>query len=178
MEEYNSINRHHTRKVMVGNVAIGGDSPITVQSMTNTKTYDVDSTVSQILSLEEAGCEIIRVAVPDMESARAISKIKKQIHIPIVADVQFDYRLAIEAVKNGADKLRINPGNIGDKDRVKKVVETAKALGAPIRIGVNSGSLERDLLEKYKRPTPEAMVESALRHVEILENLNFKDIVI
>lgn len=178
MEEYNSINRHHTRKVMVGNVAIGGDSPITVQSMTNTKTYDVDSTVSQILSLEEAGCEIIRVAVTDMESARAISKIKKQIHIPIVADVQFDYRLAIEAVKNGADKLRINPGNIGDKNRVKKVVETAKALGAPIRIGVNSGSLERDLLEKYKRPTPEAMVESALRHVEILENLNFEDIVI
>jgi len=162
----------------VKDVAIGGDSPITVQSMTNTKTYDVDSTVRQILQLEELGCEIIRVAVPDMESARAIAKIKQQIHIPIVSDVQFDYRLAIESVKCGADKLRINPGNIGDRDRINQVVKIAKEYNVPIRIGVNSGSLEKDLLKTYGKPTPEAMVESAVRHVEILEAMSFEDIVI
>jgi (E)-4-hydroxy-3-methylbut-2-enyl-diphosphate synthase len=146
--------------------------------MTNTKTDDIESTVNQIISLENAGCDIIRVAVPDMASAEAISKIKEQIHIPIVADVHFDYRLAIEAIKQGADGLRINPGNIGDAEIIKKVVETAKSFDVPIRIGVNSGSLEKDLLEKYGGPSPEALVESALRHVEILENMNFEHIVI
>jgi len=163
---------------MIKDVGVGGDSPITVQSMTNTKTDDIESTVNQIISLENAGCDIIRVAVPDMASAEAISKIKEQIHIPIVADVHFDYRLAIEAIKQGADGLRINPGNIGDAEIIKKVVETAKSFDVPIRIGVNSGSLEKDLLEKYGGPSPEALVESALRHVEILENMNFEHIVI
>lgn len=170
--------RRKTKKVMLRDVGVGGDAPVTVQSMTNTKTYDVNSTVNQILRLEEAGCEIIRVAVPDLESALAISDIKRQIHIPLVADVHFDYRLAVEAVKQGADGLRINPGNIGPKDRIKRVVDAAKERNIPIRIGVNSGSLEKDLLLKYKRPVPEALVESALRHVEILESMNFFDIVI
>lgn len=173
-----SILRRKTKKVMLRNVGIGGDAPITVQSMTNTKTYDVKSTVNQIFQLEEAGCEIIRVAVPDMESALAIADIKKQIHIPLVADIHFDYRLALEALKQGADGLRINPGNIGPKERIKKVVDSARERNVPIRIGVNSGSLEKDLLLKYKKPVPEALVESALRHVEILESMNFYDIVI
>ncbi|MDD4569036.1 MAG: flavodoxin-dependent (E)-4-hydroxy-3-methylbut-2-enyl-diphosphate synthase [Tepidanaerobacteraceae bacterium] len=170
--------RHKSKKVMLGDVGIGGDSPISVQSMTNTKTYDVDATVQQIYSLQEAGCDIIRVAVPDWESAQAIAKIKKQIRIPLVADIHFDYRLAIEAIKQGADGLRINPGNIGDTDRIRKVVEVAKSYQIPIRIGVNSGSLEKDLLKSYGKPIPEAMVDSALRHIEILEDLNFNDIVI
>lgn len=172
------IKRRKTRKVMLKDVGIGGDSAITVQSMTNTRTYDVEATVKQILLLEEAGCEIVRVAVPDLDSARAISAIKKQIHIPLVADVHFDHRLAIEAINQGADGLRINPGNIGGKERVKKIVDIAKNRHVPIRIGVNSGSLEKDLLEKYKKPTPQAMVESALRHIEILEKMSFYDIVI
>lgn len=163
---------------MVGDVGIGGDSPISVQSMTNTKTYDIENAVKQIHALEDAGCDIIRVAVPDKESADAISNIKKQTHIPLVADIHFDYRLAIESIKQGVDALRINPGNIGDTDRVRKIVKMAKSYQTPIRIGVNSGSLEKDLLEKYGGPVPEAMVESALRHVEILEDLDFKDIVI
>lgn len=175
--DYYLKERRKSKKVMVKDVGIGGDSPISVQSMTNTKTYDIDSTVKQIHELEEAGCDIIRVAVPDQESADAISKIKKQIHIPLVADIHFDYRLAIEAIKQGADALRINPGNIGDSDRIRKVVKMAKSYQIPIRIGVNSGSLEKDLLEKYGKPTPEAMVDSALRHVEILEDINFTDIV-
>ncbi|HHW02822.1 MAG TPA: flavodoxin-dependent (E)-4-hydroxy-3-methylbut-2-enyl-diphosphate synthase [Thermoanaerobacterales bacterium] len=170
--------RRKTKKVMLRDVGVGGDAPVTVQSMTNTKTYDIESTVKQILALEEAGCEIIRVAVPDMDSALAISEIKKQIHIPLVADVHFDYRLAIESVKQGADGLRINPGNIGSKDRIKKIVDVASERKIPIRIGVNSGSLEKDLLLKYGKPSPEALVESALRHVEILEDMNFFDIVI
>ncbi len=178
MLEFSTIKRRKSRKVMIKDVGVGGDSPITVQSMTNTKTDDIESTVNQIISLENAGCDIIRVAVPDMASAEAISKIKEQIHIPIVADVHFDYRLAIEAIKQGADGLRINPGNIGDAEIIKKVVETAKSFDVPIRIGVNSGSLEKDLLEKYGGPSPEALVESALRHVEILENMNFEHIVI
>lgn len=178
MLEHNTKERRKTKKVMVKDVGIGGDSPISVQSMTNTKTYDIKGTVEQIHTLEEAGCDIIRVAVPDKESADAISKIKKQIHIPLVADIQFDYRLAIESIKQGADGLRINPGNIGDADRVNKVVEMAKSHKIPMRIGVNSGSLEKDLLKKYGKPTPEAMVESALRHVDMLEDLNFTDIVI
>ncbi|RKL62063.1 flavodoxin-dependent (E)-4-hydroxy-3-methylbut-2-enyl-diphosphate synthase [Thermoanaerobacteraceae bacterium SP2] len=170
--------RRKTKKVILRDVAVGGDAPLSVQSMTNTKTYDVEATVNQILHLEEAGCEIIRVAVPDMDSAMAISEIKKQIHIPLVADVHFDYRLAIESMKQGADGLRINPGNIGSKDRIKKIVDVALERKIPIRIGVNSGSLEKDLLSKYGKPVPEALVESALRHVEILEDMNFSDIVI
>jgi len=172
------IKRKKTKKVMVGNVGVGGDSPITVQSMTNTKTYDVDSTVEQILALEEAGCEIIRAAVPDKMSAQAIERIKSKINIPLVADVHFDYRLAIEAVKQGADGLRINPGNIGNKEKIQKVVEVVKEYKIPIRIGVNAGSLEKDLLEKYKKPIPEALVESAMRHIRILEEMDFHDIVV
>lgn len=170
--------RRETRKIILGDVSIGADSPITVQSMTNTKTSDINSTVCQIHSLENEGCEIIRIAVPDMKSALAISEIKKQIHIPLVADIHFDYNLAIESIKHGADGVRINPGNIGGRDKVKKVVDVAKAFGVPMRIGVNAGSLEKDLLEKYKKPTPEALVESAMRHIEILEDLGFFDIVI
>lgn len=172
------IKRRATKKVYVGNIGMGGDFPISVQSMTNTKTQDVRSTVNQILALEEAGCDIVRVAVPDMEAAQAISEIKRRIHIPLVADIHFDYRIAIEAMKNGADKVRINPGNIGGIDRIKKVVEAARERKIPIRIGVNSGSLEKDLLEKYGSPSAEALVESAMRHVNILEGLDFSDIVI
>ena len=172
------IKRRKTRVVKIGDVLIGGSNPIAIQSMCNTKTSDVEATVKQILALEEAGCEIIRVAVPDMEAANAISEIKKRIHIPLVADIHFDYRLALKAIENGVDKLRINPGNIGGEDRVKAVVEAAKAKNIPIRIGVNSGSLEKDILEKYGEVTPEGLVESALRHVRILEKLEFYDIVI
>ncbi|MDY3929632.1 MAG: flavodoxin-dependent (E)-4-hydroxy-3-methylbut-2-enyl-diphosphate synthase [Clostridia bacterium] len=166
------------REVSVGGVIIGGNAPVSIQSMTNTDTRDIKATVSQILRLEEAGCEIIRCAVPDMEAAQAFKSIKQGIHIPLVADIHFDYRLAIECMKNGADKIRINPGNIGSKERVRMVVEMAKDKGIPIRIGVNGGSLEKDLLEKYKAPTAEALVKSAMRHVEILDELNFSDIVI
>lgn len=166
------------RRVNVGGVSIGGDAPVSIQSMTNTDTRDVTSTVNQIMKLEEAGCEIIRCAVPDMEAAEAIGSIKKQIHIPLVADIHFDYKLALKCMENGVDKIRINPGNIGGRDRVKQVVDMAKSNGIPIRIGVNGGSLEKDLLEKYKKPTAEALVESAMRHVEILDELNFSDIVI
>jgi (E)-4-hydroxy-3-methylbut-2-enyl-diphosphate synthase len=171
------MDRAKTRKIQVGNICMGGDSPISVQSMTNTDTRDVEATVSQILRLEEAGCDIIRCAVPDMEAGEALAKIIPQIHIPLVADIHFDYRLALKSIENGVAKLRINPGNIGKKDKVKAVVEAAKDKGVPIRIGVNSGSLQKDILEKYG-VTPEALVESALRHVEILEELNFYDIVI
>jgi (E)-4-hydroxy-3-methylbut-2-enyl-diphosphate synthase len=175
---FNKIIRRKTRKLRLGDIQIGGESPITVQSMANTKTKDIQKTVEQIRCLEEAGCEIIRVAVPDMESALAISKIKKHINIPLVADIQFDYKLAIESVKHGADGLRINPGNIGDIHRIKEVVDIAKNRHVPIRIGVNSGSLEKDLLSKHGGPTPQALVESALRHVRILEDMDFYDIVI
>ena len=170
--------RRKTRKVQVGSIYIGGDAPVTVQSMTNTDTRDVSATVAQILKLEEAGCDIIRCAVPDEEASEALGKIVKQIHIPLVADIHFDYKLALNSIKNGVAKLRINPGNIGSRDKVKAVVEAAKDRGVPIRIGVNSGSLQRDLLQKYGGVCPEALVESALRHVEILEELNFHDIVI
>lgn len=169
------MDRKLTRKINIGDVSVGGDSPITVQSMTNTPTQDVRKTVDQILKLEEAGCDIIRAAVPDMEAAVAIGEIKKQIHIPLVADIHFDYRLAIKAMEGGVDKVRINPGNIGDRDRVEKVVKLAKERKIPIRIGVNSGSVEKGLLEKYGGPTPEAMVESALGHARILEELDFYD---
>lgn len=166
------------REVNIGGVKIGGNNPVAIQSMCNTDTRDVKATVNQILKLEEAGCEIIRVAVPDMEAAEAIKKIKEQIHIPLVVDIHFDYKLALESMKNGADKVRINPGNIGSKERVKAVVDMAKAGGIPIRIGVNGGSLEKNLLEKYGSVTADALVESALGHIAILDELNFNDIVV
>lgn len=170
--------RKETRKIKVGNVYIGGDSNIAIQSMTNTDTRDVKATINQILKLEAAGCDIVRCAVPDMEAAEAIKEIVKGINIPLVADIHFDYRLALKAIENGVSKLRINPGNIGSIERVKIVAEAAKAKNIPIRIGVNSGSLEKDLLKKYGKVCAEALVESALNHVKILEDVNFKDIVI
>lgn len=170
--------RRNKRVVNIGGVKIGGDNPVAIQSMCNTDTRDVKATVNQIRALEDAGCELIRVAVPDMEAAEAVGEIKKQIKIPIVTDIHFDYRLALECMKNGADKVRINPGNIGDRDRVRQVVETAKERAVPIRIGVNGGSLEKELLQKYGGVTADALVESAMRHAEILDELNFSDIVV
>lgn len=173
------IVRRRSTKVMVGDVQIGDGAQIAVQSMTNTFTKDIKSTVNQILALEEAGCEIIRVAVADKEDAEAIKEIKKQIHIPLVADIHFDYRLALKSIEQGIDKLRINPGNIGGLDRVKSVVEAAKPRNIPIRIGVNAGSIHKEILKKYKGlPTSEGMVESALEHVKILEDLDYGNIVI
>lgn len=172
------MERTKTRKVMVGNVRIGGQNKVVIQSMCNTKTKDIESTVKQILDLEEAGCEIIRVACLDLEDAKAIKNIKEKIHIPIVADIHYDYKLALEAIKSGVDKIRINPGNIGSKERVKAVVDKCKEHHIPIRIGVNAGSLEKDLLEKYGKPTAKAMVESAKRHIDILEELDFKDYIL
>lgn len=172
------MNRKITRTVDVGGVKIGGGNSIVIQSMCNTDTRDVNATVGQILALEQAGCEIIRVAVPDAEAADAVAKIKEQIHIPLVADIHFDYRLALKCIENGIDKVRINPGNIGSRDRVKQVADAAKDKGIPIRIGVNGGSLEKNLLEKYGGPTADALVESALGHVEILDDVNFEDIVV
>ena len=170
--------RKTTKTVDIGGVKIGGNNPVAIQSMCNTDTRDVKATVNQILRLEEAGCEIIRLAVPDQEAAAAVADIKKAIHIPLVVDIHFDYRLALECMKNGADKVRINPGNIGGTDRVKKVVETAKERSVPIRIGVNGGSLEKELIEKYGGPTADALVESAMRHVKILENEDFDNTVV
>ncbi len=170
------ITRRKTWQIMVGNVAIGGDAPIVVQSMTNTDTRDVDATVAQIKRLEAAGCEVVRVAVPDKKAAEALGSIKKYIGIPLIADIHFDYRLALLSMSNGADGLRLNPGNIGDKAKIAHVVKAAKEKTVPIRIGVNAGSLEEDLLQKYGHPTPEAMVESAMRHVRLLEELDFYDI--
>ena len=170
--------RKQKRIVNIGGVKIGGDNPVAIQSMCNTDTRDVKATVNQIHELENAGCEIIRVAVPDMVAAKAVADIKKQIHIPLVVDIHFDYRLALECMKNGADKVRINPGNIGDRDRVKQVVEMAKEREIPIRIGVNGGSLERELLQKYGGVTADALVESAMGHVAILDELNFNNVVV
>lgn len=170
--------RKQKRIVNIGGVKIGGDNPVAIQSMCNTDTRDVKATVNQIHELENAGCEIIRVAVPDMVAAKAVADIKKQIHIPLVVDIHFDYRLALECMKNGADKVRINPGNIGDRDRVKQVVEMAKEREIPIRIGVNGGSLERKLLQKYGGVTADALVESAMGHVAILDELNFNNVVV
>ncbi|ADD02458.1 1-hydroxy-2-methyl-2-(E)-butenyl 4-diphosphate synthase [Thermoanaerobacter italicus Ab9] len=170
--------RKITREVKIGNKKIGGNNPILVQSMTNTDTHDIEKTIEQIRRLEAEGCDIIRVAVPDMEAAEAIKEIKKNINIPLVADIHFDYRLAIKSIENGADKIRINPGNIGREENIKKVVEIAKERGVPIRIGVNSGSLEKEILYKYKGITAEAVVESALKSVLILEKLGFYDVVI
>ena len=170
--------RTETRPIFVGNVQIGGQNKVVIQSMCNTKTKDVKATVEQILKLEKIGCEIIRVACLDIEDAKAIKEIKKQIHIPIVADIHFDYKIALEAIKSGVDKIRINPGNIGDEEKTKAVVEACKENKIPIRIGVNAGSLEPELLEKYGRPCSDAMVESAKKHIEILEKLDFYDIAI
>ena len=170
--------REHTKTIKIGNQVIGGGHPVLIQSMTNTKTEDVAATVAQILTLEKAGCQIIRCAVPTMEAARALGEIKKQIHIPLVADIHFDYKLAIAAMENGADKIRINPGNIGSTERVKAVVDACQRKNIPIRIGVNGGSLEKHILAKYGAPTPEAMVESALYHVRLLEKFDFNNIVI
>ncbi len=172
------MQRRLTQKILVGNVPIGGGAPVTVQSMTNTDTRDVKATVCQIHRLEEAGCEIVRVAVPDQAAAKALAQIKRQIAIPLVADIHFDYRLALSAVEARVDKLRINPGNIGSQERIEAVVKAASERKIPIRIGVNSGSLEKELLQKYGWPTAEAVVESALRHVAILEKLGFEEIVI
>ena len=169
--------RTNTKKIMVKDVQIGGSNDVVIQSMTNTKTKDVKSTVKQILELEEAGCRIVRVACLDLEDAKAIKEIKENIHIPIVADIHFDYKIALQAIESGVDKIRINPGNIGDEEKVRKVVEACKAHKIPIRIGVNGGSLEKDLLVDGK-PTAKGMVESARRHVEILEKLGFYDICI
>ena len=170
--------RRKSRQVIVGKVPIGGDAPITVQSMTNTKTEDIAATVHQILQLEEAGCELVRVTVPNETAAQAIKEIKRQIHIPLIADIHFNYRMALLALGNGVDKIRINPGNIGSPQRIKAVLEKAKERNVPLRIGVNAGSLEKTLLDKYGKVCAEALVESALRHVEICQDFGFDDIVI
>ena len=168
----------NTRKIRVGDVFIGGGAPVSIQSMCTTKTENVRATVSQILKLEKVGCEIIRVAVPSMKAAKAIREIKKKIHIPIVADIHFDYRLALEAIKNGADKIRINPGNIGGESRVVEILRTVKKAGIALRLGVNSGSLEQKLWSKYGRPSPEALVESAVNWIKLFEKNKFYNFVI
>lgn len=170
--------RDNTKVIKIGNKVIGGGNPIMIQSMTNTKTEDVEATVAQIKALEEAGCDIVRCAVPTLEAAKALAQIKKQINIPLVADIHFDYKLAIAAMENGADKIRINPGNIGSLDRVKAVVEEAKKRNIPIRVGVNSGSLEKSILDKYGKVTAEGIVESALDKVKIIEDLGYDNLVI
>lgn len=170
--------RENTKVIRIGDRLIGGGNPIAIQSMTNTKTENVEETVKQILALEAVGCEIIRCAVPTIEAARALKEIKKRIHIPLVADIHFDYRLAIAAIENGADKIRINPGNIGDLKRVKAVVDKAKEYGIPIRVGVNSGSLEKKLVEKYHGVTAEGIVESALDKVKIIEDMGYDNLVV
>ena len=170
--------RNLTKEVSIGNVKIGGENPVAIQSMTNTRTENVDATVEQILRLEAAGCEIIRCAVPTMEAAEALREIKKRIHIPLVADIHFDYRLAIASIENGADKIRINPGNIGSPERVKAVVDKAKEHQIPIRVGVNSGSLEKHLLEKYGGVTAQGIVESALDKVHMIEDMGYDNLVV
>ena len=172
------MRREQTKVIQIGNREIGGGNPIAIQSMTNTKTEDVQATVAQILALEAAGCEIIRCAVPTMEAAKALAEIKEQIHIPLVADIHFDYKLAIAAIENGADKIRINPGNIGDVSRVKAVVDKAKEYNVPIRVGVNSGSLEKELVEKYGGVTAEGIVESALDKVHLIEDMGYDNLVV
>ena len=170
--------RDKTKVIQIGNRKIGGGNPILIQSMTNTRTEDVEATVAQILRLEAAGCEIIRSTVPTIEAAKAIGEIKKRIHIPIVADIHFDYKMAIAAIENGADKIRINPGNIGSRDKVEAVVSAARERGVPIRVGVNSGSLEKDLVEKYGGVTAEGIVESALDKVHMIEKLGYDNLVV
>ncbi|MBQ0041986.1 MAG: flavodoxin-dependent (E)-4-hydroxy-3-methylbut-2-enyl-diphosphate synthase [Lachnospiraceae bacterium] len=172
------MKRTDTKVVKIGNVLIGGGNPIAIQSMTNTRTEDVDATVGQILTLEKAGCQIIRSTVPTIEAARAISEIKKRIHIPIVADVHFDYKMAIAAIENGADKIRINPGNIGSRENVRAVVDAAKERNIPIRVGVNGGSLEKEILAKYGGVTPDGIVESALDKVRMIEDEGYDNLVV
>ncbi len=172
------MSRENTKVIKIGDRVIGGGNPILIQSMTNTKTEDIDATVAQIKQLEMAGCDIIRCAVPTMEAALALKEIKKQINIPLVADIHFDYKLAIAAIENGADKIRINPGNIGDNDKVLAVVNKAKEAGIPIRVGVNSGSLEKEYLEKYGKVTAEGIVESALAKVKLIEDMGYDNLVI
>ena len=172
------ITRRKTRQVKVGDLLVGGDAAISVQSMTTTKTHDLKATLKEVDRLEEAGCQIIRITVPDQKAADALYKIKKHMTVPLVADIHFNYRMALEAVDAGADKIRINPGNIGGKKRVKEVLEKVKGANLPIRIGVNAGSLEKDLIEKYGYPTPEAMVESAIRHIDICKEHDFEDIIV
>jgi len=175
VETATNIVRRKSRQIMVGNVAVGGDAPIAVQSMTNTETTDVAATVSQIQALQDVGADIVRVSVPSMEAAEAFGQIKKQTDIPLVADIHFDYKIALRVAELGVDCLRINPGNIGREDRVRAVVDSARDHGIPIRIGVNAGSLEKDLQKKYGEPTPDALVESALRHIDILDRLNYPE---
>lgn len=170
-----SIQRRRSRQIKVGSVAVGGDALISVQSMTNTETCDVAATVAQVQAIAAAGADIVRISVPSMEAADAFGAIRKQVSVPLVADIHFDYRIALRVAELGADCLRINPGNIGREDRIRAVVDCARDRGIPIRVGVNAGSLEKDLLEKYQEPTPAALVESALRHVEILDRLNFHE---
>jgi (E)-4-hydroxy-3-methylbut-2-enyl-diphosphate synthase len=170
------VKRRKTRQVKIGNVPIGGGAPVVVQSMTKTHTYDIRKTVDQIRRMEKAGCEVVRLAVPDRKSVEALGEIKKQVAIPLVADIHFDHKLALASLEKGVDALRINPGNIGTKEKVKEVVRAAQDHAVPIRIGVNSGSLEKNLMQKYGEATAEAMVESALRHVRILEDMDFRDI--
>lgn len=174
----NYIKRKKTREIQIGNLKIGGDNPIAIQSMCNTDTRDAKKTIEQINKLANEGCEIVRVAVPDMEACEAIKDIKKGIKIPLVADIHFDYRLALKAIENGIDKIRINPGNIGDEYRIKQVITKAKERNIPLRIGVNSGSLEKDILAKYGEVIPRGMIESALRHVKIVEKYDYNNIVV
>lgn len=169
------ITRNKTKIINVGNLAVGGENPISVQTMTKTDTRDASATIRQIYSLESVGCEAVRIAVPDMEAAVTLGVIKKAVHIPVIADIHFHWRLALESLNQGADEIRINPGNIGAKWKVKEVVSAAKGRGVPIRIGVNAGSIEKELLKKYAHPTPEAMLESAEKHLRILEDMNFSD---
>ena len=169
---------YKTRRIHIGDKVIGGGAPVLIQSMCNTKTDDTEATITQILALEKAGCDIIRVAVPDMTAAKALEEIKKYIHIPLVADIHFDYKLAIESIERGVDKIRINPGNIGNLDRIRAVIEAAKSRNIPIRVGVNSGSLEKEILKKYSGVTAEGIVESALDKVKIIEDLGYENLVI
>jgi (E)-4-hydroxy-3-methylbut-2-enyl-diphosphate synthase len=175
METTSYIKRRKSRQIMVGNVPVGGNAPVAVQSMTNTTTTDVAATVKQIQALQKVGADIVRVSVPTMDAAEAFGQIRKQVNIPLVADIHFDYKIALRVAELGVDCLRINPGNIGREDRVRAVVDKARDYGIPIRIGVNAGSLEKELQKKYGEPTPDALVESALRHIDILDRLNFPD---
>src|SRR5256714_10542677 len=178
MTYQHTFKRHKTREVRVGDKVVGGDNPIWVQSMTTPDTYDVEATVAQILRLEEAGCEIVRVTVPKAQDAAVLGEIKRRIHIPLICDIHFDYKMALAALDHPIDKIRINRGNIGSLDRVRQVVRKAKAKGLPMRIGVNAGSLERELVEKYGFPCPPAMVESALRYIETAEAEGYRDIIV
>jgi len=175
METTSYIKRRQSRQIMVGNVPVGGDAPVAVQSMTNTLTTDVEATVKQIQSLQKVGADLVRVSVPTMDAAEAFGQIRKQVDIPLIADIHFDYKIALRVAELGVDCLRINPGNIGREDRVRAVVDKARDFGIPIRIGVNAGSLDKELQKKYGEPTPDALVESALRHIDILDRLNFPD---